>query len=52
VMTRCWKAMRGEDVAYPTFHDGLRSLALVDATIRSNVDGLATKLDRDRAVRN
>ena len=52
VMARCWKAMRGEDVAYPTFHDGLRSLALVDAAIRSNADGLATKLDRDRAVRN
>jgi predicted dehydrogenase len=51
VMARCWKAMRGEDVAYPTFHDGLRSLALVDAAIRSNADGLATQLDADCSLK-
>ncbi len=38
IVCQAWSAMRGEDVAFPGFADGLRGVSLVEAAIRSAVE--------------
>ena len=35
IICQAWSAMRGEDMAFPGFADGLRGITLVEAAIRS-----------------
>ncbi|MCR4283475.1 MAG: hypothetical protein NUV72_10670 [Bauldia sp.] len=36
VIAESWRAMQGESVVYPTFADGARDIAVVEAAVASN----------------
>jgi predicted dehydrogenase len=44
IVHQAWSAMRGTEMVYPTFADGLRGLRLVDAAARSAASGRVVAL--------
>jgi predicted dehydrogenase len=46
VIAQSWSAMRGEPIRYPSFADGLRGLALVEAAVESATRHRPVCLDR------
>ena len=46
VIAQSWSAMRGEPVRFPTFADGQRGIALVQAAVESATARRPVSLDR------
>jgi predicted dehydrogenase len=46
VVSQAWSAMRGEDVRFPSFADGLRGVTLVEAAVQSAAHRRAVPIDR------